>query len=169
MTVYQRPPYAFLPGQNPHPRRHPSGHRFGHPEYQPTSEDPAMWSVDPLWRFALELFDEGFYWEAHEAWEAFWLLAKKGERTLLSGLIGLAAAGLKVRQGRRDIALRLMQRNLRRIESIDDKLILPVDLSAVASWISSENAKLEVSVDLIDSMPEIVFSAALPLATVRVL
>jgi len=46
------------------------------------------------------LFNAGYYWEAHEAWEGVWIAA--GRKGLLAdyvkGLIKLAAAGVKVRE-----------------------------------------------------------------------
>jgi hypothetical protein len=49
------------------------------------------------------LFEAGYYWEAHEAWEALWHAEGRGGPTadVLKGLIKLAAAGLKVRQAQR--------------------------------------------------------------------
>ena len=46
------------------------------------------------------MFNHGFYWEAHEAWEALWqAIERKGRRAkLLKGLIKLAACGVKARQ-----------------------------------------------------------------------
>jgi predicted metal-dependent hydrolase len=47
------------------------------------------------------LFNAGFYWEAHEVWEALWHAhGRRGPAAdVLKGLIKLAAAGVKVRQG----------------------------------------------------------------------
>jgi hypothetical protein len=49
----------------------------------------------------IRLFDQGFYWEAHEAWERLWhWLGRTGpEADLVKALIKLAAAGVKIRQG----------------------------------------------------------------------
>jgi hypothetical protein len=46
------------------------------------------------------LFNEGYYWEAHEDWEALWHAHGRHGPTadLLKGLIKLAAAGVKVRE-----------------------------------------------------------------------
>jgi len=51
-----------------------------------------------------ELFNRGLYWEAHEAWEGLWLACgRKGTTAdFLKGLIKLAAAGVKIRQGQLD-------------------------------------------------------------------
>jgi uncharacterized protein len=57
-----------------------------------------------------ELFNEGYYWEAHEQWEAVWIAVGRSgvAGSLLKGLIKLAAAGVKIRQGRGDAALSLL-------------------------------------------------------------
>jgi hypothetical protein len=48
------------------------------------------------------LFNAGYYWEAHEAWESLWHAhARRGPiADVLRALIKLAAAGVKVREGR---------------------------------------------------------------------
>src|SRR5262249_29652703 len=55
-----------------------------------------------LFRRGVELFDAGYYWEAHEAWEVLWHAAgRRGPKAdVLRGLIKLAAAGIKVRERR---------------------------------------------------------------------
>lgn len=75
------PAQAFVPG-GPFPR-------------------PADTSVEEPYLFGLDLFNHGYYWEAHEAWEALWHAAgRRGPPgDFLKGLIKLAAAGVKVREG----------------------------------------------------------------------
>jgi predicted metal-dependent hydrolase len=53
-------------------------------------------------RRGVALFDAGYYWEAHEAWEGLWHAEGRRGATadVLKGLIKLAAAGVKVREGR---------------------------------------------------------------------
>ncbi|MEK1931151.1 MAG: DUF309 domain-containing protein [Pararhizobium sp.] len=47
-----------------------------------------------------DLFNFGWYWEAHEAWEGLWQVADRGTlRAMLNGLMLPSAAG--VRQTRR--------------------------------------------------------------------
>jgi hypothetical protein len=55
-----------------------------------------------------ELFNHGYYWEAHEAWEGIWQVADRGSplRSLLKALILLSAAGVKIREGKRPAAMR---------------------------------------------------------------
>lgn len=114
------PPYAYVPGLRPHPR-----HLRGDAEEQP--EDPPPAPLDPgAWRDSLaylrgiELFEHGYYWEAHEAWEGLWIAAgREGPvAELLQGLILLAAAGVKVRQGRGAGAAKLGARAQRCFERV---------------------------------------------------
>jgi hypothetical protein len=48
-----------------------------------------------------ELFNAGYYWEAHEVWEAVWHgFGRHGAAAdVVKALIKLAAAGVKVREG----------------------------------------------------------------------
>jgi hypothetical protein len=48
------------------------------------------------------LFNAGYYWEAHEAWEALWHAHRRRGSTakVLQAMIKLAAAGVKIREGR---------------------------------------------------------------------
>src|SRR5262245_50813210 len=96
------PPYSFVPrGQWPHPVSDPRGHARGHvPKAEPLSSEG--WRTNVAYLFGFDLFNYGCYWEAHEAWESLWRLALTRDRVLaafLKGLIKLAAAGVKVRQG----------------------------------------------------------------------
>lgn len=94
------PPYAFVPGYFPHPNKDPEGHSYGKPEPQPEKFDPGNWQKLELYLYGIDLFNRGYYWEAHETWEALWRLEERDDPTelLLHGLIKLAAAGVKVRQ-----------------------------------------------------------------------
>jgi predicted metal-dependent hydrolase len=66
-----------------------------------------MVNVVPLDKTALELgiglFNEGKYFDAHEAWEGLWLRAKDGQdKSFLQGLI--MAAGAFLHAGKRECA-----------------------------------------------------------------
>lgn len=86
------PPYAYLSGTHPHPVRDPAGHSYNQGAAVPLDPDAFRWGVD--------LFNHGYYWEAHEAWEPLWRAAEPrgSRRHILKGLILLAAAGVKLRQ-----------------------------------------------------------------------
>jgi uncharacterized protein len=54
----------------------------------------------PDYLFAIDLYNHGYFWEAHEKWEGIWhALSRAGEAAdLLKALIQIAAAQLKVIQ-----------------------------------------------------------------------
>jgi len=103
------PPYTHIPGVTPHPIRDPAGHAYVAPKslhdiLEHKSTDTALtWesvSLHPEFQWAVKLFNAGYYWEAHEAWESLWHIAGRtgGLADFLKGLIKLAAAGVKLRE-----------------------------------------------------------------------
>ena len=96
------PAYAFVPGRHPHPVTDPQGHSFGRAHGLPETLDPQRPRQSLLFLVAIDLFNAGYYWEAHEAWEGLWIAAgRSGElASFLKGLIKLAAAGVKAREGK---------------------------------------------------------------------
>jgi hypothetical protein len=88
------PSDAFVPGRSPRPAR---------AEIESVEEPPREenWRRCRRYLVGIDLFNHGFYWEAHEAWESLWIAAGRRGRTadFLKGLIKLAAAAVKVRQG----------------------------------------------------------------------
>ena len=80
--------------------RIPGGAR--HPSPLPGTPDPRKWRECRWYLFGLDLFNHGYYWEAHEAWEALWhACGRYGELAdFFKGLIQLAVAGVKVRERR---------------------------------------------------------------------
>jgi len=78
------------------------GHSYGRHEPPAQPLDEATCRTNETYGYALDLFNHGFYWEAHETWEALWHAAGRRGPTadFLKGLIKLAAAGVKAREGR---------------------------------------------------------------------
>ena len=95
------PPYAYLPGRDPHPVRDPRGHSFGIEPDAPQPPDPQRWSTCHAYLYGIDLFNHGYYWEAHEAWEGLWrACGRRGPgAAFFKALIGFAATGLKLRAG----------------------------------------------------------------------
>lgn len=96
------PAYSYVPGMFPHPLRDPAGHSYGvaTEPCEPLTTDNARQHQKYLW--GIQLFNHGYYWEAHETWEQAWhACGRKGlVANYLKGLIKLAAAGVKTREGR---------------------------------------------------------------------
>lgn len=75
------------------------GHMFGSPEEKIDAADGPAVQATHVW--AMDLFNHGFYWEAHEAWEGLWhAFGRSGPKAdFVKGLIKLSAAGVKAREG----------------------------------------------------------------------
>lgn len=96
------PPYSYVPGLFPHPTSDERGHSFGRKEPVPQPLDEVNYRDNAAYCYAIDMFNHGFYWEAHEEWESLWHVAGRHGATadFLKGLIKLAAAGVKAREGR---------------------------------------------------------------------
>ncbi|MBA2113900.1 DUF309 domain-containing protein [Bremerella alba] len=77
------PSYAYVPGLFPRPET----------DFEGRTDRQSF-------RYGVDLFNHGFYWEAHEAWESAWhAQGRVGDQAaLLKGLIHLTACGVKARQ-----------------------------------------------------------------------
>lgn len=102
------PPYGYVPGRFPHPTADPAGHSFGItpavPSAVPSKVEPDRWQECRPYLYGIDLFNAGYYWESHVAWESLWLACgRKGMvADFLKGLIKLAAAGVKALEGKPD-------------------------------------------------------------------
>jgi uncharacterized protein len=97
------PAYTYVPGGPwPHPKRLAEQHSKTRsaPENNQAGAQDSWWQ--DTFRRAAALFNAGYYWEAHEVWEELWHVeGRRGPAAdVLKGLIKLAAAGVKVREGR---------------------------------------------------------------------
>jgi hypothetical protein len=106
------PAYAFVPGRHPHPVTHPDGHSYGLPEASLPEPDAESLNRNLHFRFGMDLFNHGYYWEAHETWEGLWLASgRRGKLAdFLKALIRLAAAGVKAREGNQAGVIKHAQR-----------------------------------------------------------
>ncbi|MEE8311574.1 MAG: DUF309 domain-containing protein [Candidatus Binatia bacterium] len=106
------PAYRYTPGSgDPHPVRHPAGHSYSR-EIRAEKLDPSRWRECESYLYAVDLFNEAYWWESHEVLEALWKGsgARSSVGQFLQGLIQLAAACLKRRAGNADPAARLLER-----------------------------------------------------------
>jgi predicted metal-dependent hydrolase len=104
------PARRYLPGRGARPPDAPAGATA-------LPFDPACWWACEEFLHGADLWNRGFYWEAHEAWEGPWRAAGRASESgrLLQGLILLAAAGVKRELGRTGPARRLAARGARRL------------------------------------------------------
>lgn len=87
---YELPSYTHLPGRTPHPISDPQGHSYGKPV-------EGAHDLETCLKRGMSLFQNGYFWEAHEAWEQAWiLLGRQGAAAdFVKGYIKLAASGVK--------------------------------------------------------------------------
>jgi predicted metal-dependent hydrolase len=93
----QFPAYTYVPGCTP--RHAPEALEFGH-TLKPSTPGDSLRCREFL--VGIDLFNAGYYWEAHEVWESLWHAAgcRGTVADFLKGLIKWAAAGVKCYEGR---------------------------------------------------------------------
>jgi predicted metal-dependent hydrolase len=132
-SARQLPPYSYVTGQFPHPIRDPAGHSYGQLPESVTTLDESNWRTNPAWLWAIDLFNRAFYWEAHEAWEGLWHAAGRRGPTadFLKGLIKLAAAGVKHREGRPEGVRRHAARAIELLSPSRGRVVFGVTVDAL--------------------------------------
>lgn len=100
------PAYRHRPGKTPHPVTDPAGHSFGLPHAEPVhpgSPRGDAWRACELYLVGVDLFNHGYWWEAHEAWETLWrafeVPREEPQARVLRALIQIAAARLRADAG----------------------------------------------------------------------
>jgi len=95
------PKYRYIPSVNPHPGIHPEGHSYQKPEEKIEYLPPENWARNEHYLYGIDLFNHGYWWEAHEAWEGIWLTTKKLDLygQYLQALIQFSAGFLKLYSG----------------------------------------------------------------------
>ena len=132
------PPYTFVPGENPHPVRDPEGHSYGQFEHDAIQFEPAQWQSCDEYLFGIDLFNYGYWWEAHEALESVWIAAGRTSQTgyFVQGLIQIAVAQLKQKQSFSDVARRMAADGLDKMHLINREF-LGIDVTAFKAQVQT--------------------------------
>jgi len=157
------PTYAYLPGKHPHPVRDPLGHSYQSDPVTVVAVEESLSSN--VFRWGIDLFNHGYYWEAHEAWEPLWHDAKQSteHRLFFKGLILLAAAGVKIREGKRVASARhagraaALFRQVMRMPSRPFEAALGMTPAALAVHAEAATTSPAVLRGLMPGQPEPVF------------
>lgn len=117
------PPYRFIPGLNPHPVRDPQGHSYGHEHQKLDFMNPKDWPQNESYLYGVDLYNQCFWWEAHEAWEDVWHTTDKDSfyGQYLQGLIQIAAAFIKWHLKQHDGLSRLFEIGFGRLSFVQEK------------------------------------------------
>ena len=110
------PVRPYLPGRDPlaaRPMRDDAPVASAYPLEQ-------TWADNAEYLWGVDLYNNGFFWEAHEAWEGLWRAAPPESlpRCFLQGLIQCAAASLKAAVDDRSACVHLAERGLERLERV---------------------------------------------------
>jgi hypothetical protein len=86
------PQYRYVPGTRPKEE-----HRKDLPRLKFENQSPEDWRKNEPYLYGIDLYHEGFYYEAHEVWEELWHRVghHSPQGQFLKALIQLAAAQLK--------------------------------------------------------------------------
>ena len=110
------PERAYVPAASTAPPR-----SAGEPSAAYVPDD--RWTEHDAYLWGIDLYNAGFFWEAHEAWEGAWRAAEHDptQHAFLQGLIQCAAACLKGVMGDAESARRLSARGLARLGRVRDE------------------------------------------------
>jgi predicted metal-dependent hydrolase len=157
------PHYRFIPGQTPHPRRHPQGHSFGLQELPPPVFDEDDWSASADYLYAVDLYNFGYWWESHEVFEGLWHACGHSTKAgnFFQALIQLAGANLKHLLGRELAVRNLTQRGIERLQKATPRY-MGIDTLKLAEdfrrWLNGrENSQVLIQLESITrhhSVPE---------------
>ncbi len=114
------PPYRYIPGQTPHPRRHPLGHSYGQPELTPQLFPADRWESSDDYRYGIDLYNFAYWWESHEIFEGFWHASGRNSEqgNFFQALIQLAAASLKRIMNNETAAQKLVRAGIARLQRV---------------------------------------------------
>lgn len=92
----------------------------------------------PDYLLGWRLFQQGYPWEAHEAWEAVWrgLPETCPGRVLVRALIRIAAAAVKARQRNRAGVAHHLEGAIGHLRSLGDTPLAGIAPSALVEWIA---------------------------------
>ena len=114
------------------------------------SSDAFLWGLD--------LFNHGYYWEAHESWEGLWQVADRDGplRVLFKGLILLSAAGVKIRERKNAAAARHTKRaaaQLRQLMNVPNRAFERALGMSPAALAECAEAAIRIPADLQATAP----------------
>ncbi|MEO1193168.1 MAG: DUF309 domain-containing protein [Pseudomonadota bacterium] len=98
LSAQPLPPYRYIPGLNAHPKAYPKGYIHGLQTGPIPALPPEAWARSVSYLQGCDLYNRGYWWEAHEAWEGLWQVTRDRPRQhrFLQGLIQAANAQLKL-------------------------------------------------------------------------
>jgi hypothetical protein len=133
-TTRPLPPYSYVTGQHPHPLRDPAGHSFGQAPEPVVPLDESNWPTNQAWLYAIDLFNHGFYGRPMKRGKDCGMPPGDVDQPrFLKGLIKLAAAGVKAKEGRPAGVRRHAARATELLAPVQGKCLYGVDVDALVA------------------------------------
>lgn len=128
------PPYRFVPGKSPHPRRDPKGHSYGQAEPKPDPVTVDTWRQSEWYLYGIDLYNYAYWWECHEALEGLWHAAGRVSQLaqFLQGVIQVSAANLQRFMGNFETAKGLAEEGLGRHQGLKG-IYMGIEVAAFAN------------------------------------
>jgi len=155
------PAYAFIPGRNAHPTRSPEGHSYRAQEAEPalTTLSHDRWRENREYLWGTDLYNHGYFWEAHEIWEGLWQSARHDndscQATFLRGLIQCAAACLKILMNQPQGLQKLSRRGVEQLQRVRQAAGLHYMGLELDSFIGAFLAFTKTRPDKVDNRPRL--------------
>lgn len=130
------PEYRHLPFQNAHPFLDEDGHSFGEKLLPSESFSTENWQDCEAYLFSIDLFNHGFWWEAHERLKHVSIGAGRESEAgqFVQGVIQVAAALLKHFMGEKVGAETLATLGLGNIQKVKG-IYLGIDVETLAGQV----------------------------------
>jgi hypothetical protein len=124
------PAYRYFPGRSPHPLRDPAGHSFARTEPEPSPLDARCWRESESYRFGIDLYNLGYWWECHDALEPVWksLSHDRMASDFVQGLIQIAASHWTAQLGRSRASRSLAARGTAHLEAVTAPIFMGVEI-----------------------------------------
>ena len=126
------PAYRHLPFWNPNPFHDRDGHSYGEKLSPPQSFNVETWWDCDDYLYSVDLFNNGFWWEAHVYFKQLCLAAGQNSQPgrFILGLVLIAAAMLNYYLAEPESAADLAQLGLDKLQSAEDDY-LGIDVNAL--------------------------------------
>ena len=132
-TERKLPGYRHLPFQNAHPFLDKEGHSYGEKLTPAEGFNAENWQDSEEYLYCIDLFNNGFWWEAHERLKYISMAAGQDSETnhFIRGLIQVAAALLKHFMKEEDGARTLAKMGIETLRK-KEGIFLGIDITTLA-------------------------------------
>ena len=145
-TEFPLPIRKYIPGQGVHPDRHPQGSHIPDIPFEDVELTKDNWQHCQRYLYGIDLFNAGYWWEAHEVLEELWVECGRTTEIarFLQGIIQVSAALLKDSisntRGAKRLKVRAVEK-LRLLSGVYLSIDIDVFVSQVTSTIEGEETR----------------------------